>query len=123
MVSVCRTGGFRQPGHAVSSHKNIHETNYLAFGVPTTDYHIELYGYLQTKTGKHNIEDFDSYIVQQSQYDQSKHEKIDSYHNHHYQTLPTFIRNAIDHPDSGRIYTEEEFKISLELLIELCKYC
>ena len=25
------------------------ETNYLAFGVPTIDYHIELYGYLQTK--------------------------------------------------------------------------
>lgn len=31
------------------------ETNYLAFGVPSVDYHIELYGYLQTKCGCHQI--------------------------------------------------------------------
>ena len=100
----------------------IAETNYLAFGVSSTDYHIELYGQLQTKTGKHRIEDCDFYITQQPQYVKTLHEKLDnSYPGHHYQTLPTYIRNAIDHPDSGRFYTESELKTSIELLIELCK--
>lgn len=99
------------------------ETNYLAFGVPSIDYHIELYGYLQTKTGFHRIEDCDGYIAGRIPiYDVAKHQKIDnSYPPHHYQTLPTYIRNAIDHPDSGRTYSEEELEESIRLLIELCK--
>lgn len=98
------------------------ETNYLAFGVPSTDYHIELYGYLQTKIGKYNITDCDNYISQQPQYDSSKHYKPDSFKQQNYKTLPTYIRNAIDHPDSGRTYTEEEFETSIDLLINLCKW-
>ncbi len=97
------------------------ETNYLAFGVPSIDYHIELYGYLQTKTGSHYVEDCDQYISQQPQYDSDKHNKPDRYKRQNYKTLPTYIRNAIDHPDSRRKYTEEELKSSIELLIELCK--
>ena len=98
------------------------ETNYLAFGIPSIDYHIALYGYLQTKSGKHRIDDCDNYITQQPMYISTKHEKIDtSFQNHHYKTLPTYIRNAIDHPDSGRTYTDDEFRRSIELLIELCK--
>ena len=38
-----------------------------------------------------------------------------------YQTLPTYIRNAIDHPNSDNTFTEEELKTSIELLIELCR--
>lgn len=38
-----------------------------------------------------------------------------------YQTLPTFIRNSIDHPDSGYSYTENELRKSIELLIKLCR--
>lgn len=98
------------------------ETNYMAFGIPSKDYHIELYGWLQTKYGKHKIEECDLYISQQTQYDPTKHEMIDnSYPGHQYMTLPTYIRNAIDHPDSGRTYTEEQLKTSIQLLIELCK--
>ena len=98
------------------------ETNYLAFGVASVDYHIELYGYLQTKSMCHKIKDCDTYITQQPKYDATKHEKIDnSYPNHSYKTLPTYIRNAIDHPDSNRSYTYEELKTSIELLRELCK--
>ena len=98
------------------------ETNYLAFGVPTIDYHIELYGFLQTKTGNHSIEACDRYIVRQiPTYDVAKHQRLDSYKSSNYQTLPTYIRNAIDHPDSGRKYTEEELEESIKLLIELCK--
>lgn len=98
------------------------ETNYLAFGVPTIDYHIELYGFLQTKTGNHSIEACDKYIVRQiPTYDVAKHQRLDSYKSSNYQTLPTYIRNAIDHPGSGRKYTEEELEKSIKFLIELCK--
>ena len=97
------------------------ETNYIVFGILSIDYHIELYGYLQSKEGKHHIKDCDSFIAASALYDSTKHSKPDSYNNIKYQTLPTYIRNAIDHPDSGRTYTEKELKTSIELLIELCR--
>lgn len=96
------------------------EINYLAFGIKSIDYHIALYGDLQTQTGKSAIRDMDSYITTQPEYDTAMHGKIDTIHGS-YQTLPTYIRNAIDHPDSGRIYTSEELSLSLELLRKLCK--
>ena len=98
------------------------ETNYIAFNILSIDYHIELYSYLQVKSGTHSIQDCDMYIASQTNYyDKMKHEKIDNYKNHHYQTLPTYIRNAIDHPDSKRTYTKDELRLSIELLIKLCK--
>lgn len=97
------------------------EINYLVFNVLLTDYHIELYGYLQAKTGKQKIKECDDYIFHSAFYDPNKHSKLDSYNNTSYFTLPTYIRNAIDHPDSGRKFTEEEFKTSISLLIDLCK--
>lgn len=97
------------------------ETNYLAFGIPTIDYHIELYGYLQSKTNNYKIVACDEYIARHPLYNATKHEKIDSYQGTQFRTLPTYIRNAIDHPDSRRKYTEDEFKESINLLIELCR--
>lgn len=97
------------------------ETNYIAFNIVSIDYHIELYSYLQEKSGKHSIQDCDTYIASQTSYNKEKHERIDKYKDHHYQTLPTYIRNAIDHPDSGRTYTKDELRLSIELLIKLCK--
>ena len=38
------------------------EINYLAFNIPSTDYHIELYGNLQHKLGDLNVINTDSYI-------------------------------------------------------------
>ena len=40
------------------------ETNYLAFGILSVDYHIELYGYLQNKTGNDTVKSCDDYIAQ-----------------------------------------------------------
>ncbi len=97
------------------------ETNYRAFDVVSNDYHIELYGYLQEKTKNHRVDSCDNYIKPHPAYDASKHEKIDSYNGITYETLPTYIRNAIDHPDSGRKFTQDELRCSIELLIELCK--
>lgn len=102
------------------------ETNYLAFGILSKDYHIELYGYLQSKTSNEIVKECDDYIAAHSEYDSTKHAKPDSYTNINgrttlYKTLPTYIRNAINHPDSGRVYTENELQTSIELLIKLCK--
>lgn len=102
------------------------EINYLAFGIMSIDYHIELYGYLQNKTGRNTVKGCDDYIRSQREFNSSLHTKSDSFSPKsgkaiHYHTLPTYIRNAIDHPNSTRKYTPKELKDSIELLIKLCK--
>lgn len=103
------------------------ETNYLAFGILSVDYHIELYGYLQNKTGNFTVKSCDDYIIAQTAFfNPALHAKSSSFTNQrgqttNYQTLPTYIRNLIDHPDPTRNYTQEELKYSIELLIELCR--
>ena len=85
------------------------EVNYWAFNIISVDYHIQLYGYLQEKENNH------------IEFNQALHGKNSSYKGTSYQTLPTFVRNSIDHPATSAVYTSEELRISLELLIELCK--
>ena len=98
------------------------EVNYNAFGVLSTDYHIQLYGYLQSKENKTIIKDCDDYIAQSQFYNPSIHSKPSTNpHGTQYNTLPTYIRNAIDHPDSDNTFTDDELKKSIELLIELCR--
>lgn len=95
------------------------EINYLAFGVKSIDYHIALYGDFQVQTSKANIAAADACIASQSEYIPAQHEKIDTY-GPGYTTLPTYIRNKIDHPDSQRSYTDEEFERSILLLRAIC---
>ena len=104
------------------------ETNYLAFGIISPDYHIELYGYLQNKTNRYSVKNCDDYIVAQTSiYNPTLHYKPSSFTNNirgntvTYQTLPTYIRNAIDHPSPTNTYTQDELKTSIELLIQLCR--
>lgn len=98
------------------------ELNYWAFGIYSTDFHIALYGYLQTLTGHNSIVDCDNYIESKAPiYDASIHQKITFHPNGSttYKTICSAIRNHIDHPDNGYSYTEEELQRSTELLIEL----
>jgi hypothetical protein len=98
------------------------EVNYNAFGVLSTDYHIQLYGYLQSKEKQKTIKDCDDYIRQSPYYNPSTHSKPSpNPRGSQYTTLPTYIRNAIDHPGSGNSFTEAELQKSIELLIELCR--
>ncbi|MBQ6515588.1 AAA family ATPase [bacterium] len=97
------------------------ETNYLAFNVYSVDFHIALYGYLQTLINKCYISDCDNYILNNSLYNPSTHGKPSFHGKTQYNTLCTYIRNAIDHPDSGNTYTEQELETSTKLLIEICK--
>ncbi len=95
------------------------EINYLAFGVKSIDYHIALYGDFQVQTGKAGIHAADTQLANEPEYIQALHEKIDTY-GAGYQTLPTYIRNAIDHPDNPRGYSDEELEKSIQLLRKIC---
>jgi predicted ATP-binding protein involved in virulence len=97
------------------------ETNYLAFNIVSVDYHIQLYGYLQSITQNTRIKDCDTYIKNHPSYDVNKHSKVSGFNSTQYDTLCTYIRNAINHPDSGNMFTKDELKTSTELLIEMCK--
>lgn len=102
------------------------EINYLAFNIASTDYHIELYGNLQHKLGDVNVVDTDTYIKSHNLYNASIYRKPSSFTNRNghvtnYETLSTYIRNAIDHPDPiNRPYTSSELQRSIELLIAIC---
>jgi predicted ATP-binding protein involved in virulence len=98
------------------------ETNYLAFDIVSNDYHIELYGHLQQKYSLNTVKLCDNYIKGHSLHNSTVHYKASSNpHGTTYDTLSTFIRNAIDHPDPSRTFTENDLRASTELLIELCR--
>ncbi len=97
------------------------ETNYLAFDIVSNDYHIELYGWLQNKESKNTVKSCDDFIKSHSYYNPTIHAKASSFNTTTYDTLTTYIRNAIDHPNPSRTYTEEELRTSTELLIQLCR--
>lgn len=97
------------------------ETNYLAFDIASNDYHIELYGWLQDKESKNSVKSCDDFIKSKPQYDPVLHSKPSHFGSTTYDTLPTYIRNAIHHPDSGNTFTENELRTSIELLVELCR--
>ena len=96
------------------------ETNYLAFDIASNDYHIELYGWLQNKEQKNTIKSCDDFIKNNAVYNSAIHGKSSSFRTTTYDTLSTYIRNAIDHPHPSKTYTETELRTSIELLIQLC---
>lgn len=102
------------------------EIDYLAFDVASIDYHIALFGYLQAKESLDTISDVDAFIKSHRLYNASKYSKPSSYtdikgHVHNYSTLPVYVRNAIDHPNTAGPYTEQELRTSIDFLIKLCK--
>lgn len=96
------------------------EINYSVFGVSTNDFHILLYGYLQELIGKtKHIRDTDNYIKNSPLFENDKHMKIYEFEHLKYWTLPTYIRNTIDHPSQIHKFNNEELAMSIELLIKL----
>lgn len=97
------------------------EVNFAAFEIPTIDYHIALYGAIQAKYNKQKITDCDSFIENCACYDRAQHERITINPNTgtQYKTLPTKVRNCIDHPDSTSGFTKEELNNSIKLMREI----
>jgi predicted ATP-binding protein involved in virulence len=97
------------------------ETNYIAFDIVSNDYHIELYGWLQNKESNNSVKLCDEFIKNHARFNSTIHTKLSSFNTVSYSTLSTYIRNAIDHPDPSKVFTEHELRISIELLVELCR--
>lgn len=103
------------------------ETNYLAFDIVSNDYHIELYGWLQEKESLYTVKDCDNYIIGSVKYDATKHKEPRAFIHPKsgktttYETLPTYIRNCIDHPSATPTFSEDQLRTSIELLIEILK--
>lgn len=97
------------------------EVNYAAFEIPTIDYHIALYGAIQAKYNKQKITDCDAFIENCACYDKGQHEKITTnpITMTQYKTLPTKVRNRIDHPDTAPAFTEEEMEESIKLMRDI----
>lgn len=95
------------------------EINYLVFGVDGREYHIQLFCELQNKLKKDSITSMDKYIKGHKLYDATKHSKYDTYKSNEYYTLPVYIRNTIDHPNSGRKFYDHDLDTSIKLLREI----
>ena len=92
------------------------EIKYLVFGIVGADYHTALYGRLQALAPCDTVKSCDSFISQQVEFDESLHGRSGSYKSSSYVTLPTYIRNAIHHPESGNVFNDEDLALSIELM-------
>lgn len=93
------------------------EVQYNAFGLITPELHIILYGQLHEKfCSNKGIKDFDKYMTKKMP---NVPRKIDNYTKIVYETLPTYIRNCIDHPENSKRpkYSDEELKLSIDFLL------
>ena len=98
------------------------EVVYEAFHVPSNDYHNQLYSRFQELAGtQSSVKETDCIICKSSLYYKEKHLKESGFGKRKYSTLPTYIRNAIDHPNNGSHFEEQELIKSIELLRELCR--
>lgn len=94
------------------------------FDIHTVEYHILLYAELQIlfqrgQNGKaQTIKKFDDWLINQSPNCPKKQYVFGT---SNYYALPTYIRNCIDHPDSGNQYTKEELAYSIQYMISLLK--
>lgn len=99
------------------------EVNYIAFGLSSLDYFLALYCRIQQISeesgyGNH-ITECDKFIMKNSLYDSSM-SKHDKYNKTNFETLPTYIRNAICHPDSTRDIKETDVERCIVFLRKLC---
>ena len=97
------------------------EANYRAFDLPSIDYHIELYGWLQEKESKLSVKSCDEFIAAHPLFDPVVHGKHSTFNKTTYATLSTFIRNAIHHPAQGTDFTEDELRTSIRLLTDILR--
>lgn len=102
------------------------EVNYLAFGLATYDYFLALYCRVQEladENGKRNtIDECDEFIQKHDLFNDDM-AKPDDFKKKHYNTLPTYIRNALCHPNSTRIIGESDLERCIEFLRKICTSC
>lgn len=88
----------------------IGEVKWTAFDMPTIDFHVSLYSYLQEKFSVSGINSLDDEIRNTTTFNSNAtlyDTKCKRYHNHAGalsvdETLPTYLRNVIDHPKNTK---------------------
>jgi hypothetical protein len=96
------------------------ETNYWAFDMPSIEFHTELYNRVGEKYSKDKISEIDDCIFTSAPYLASPLPKTTMHKGTTYKTLPTYIRNEIDHKYPFT-FTEAELRKSIELLIQIVR--
>lgn len=102
------------------------EVIYHAFGIKSAELHIQLFGMLHSRFIHQNgmnerLKPFDDYLngIQNV----PRKIWVNTNNNTQYNTLPTYIRNKIDHPEAKDnnnntySFTEEELTISIEWML------
>lgn len=101
------------------------EIKYSIFDLYTTDFHTLLYGYIQQNFVSNSVGTLinNPNIFQTDEWLKSQNAPLKNYvyNNTTYKTLPTYIRNCIDHPDNIYSYTKEELIQSIENMIDIVK--
>ena len=108
------------------------EINYYAYGIPSVEFHNELYGFIQAKAtveddSNYNEKPFDLYLKNHNknlkQNKLYKRLKRDSGIEEYDVTLPTYIRNLIHHPENTKNppYSEAELEESIKCLIDILR--
>ena len=100
---------------------SIAETNYLAFHLVSVDYHVSLYSFMQAKFQLTSIASADKFVASHQAFNPQKHIRRDRFGDSDFHTLPTYIRNSINHPESGRHYSQSELATSIQLLKDICQ--
>jgi len=99
------------------------EINYSAYGLPTVEFHNELYGYIQEQQKKYTIDQAETYFVGKGIAKSKKWAEIKNGQAQQPQdaTLMTFVRNSIHHPENTNNggYTPQELKSSIDEMIKL----
>lgn len=108
------------------------EINYYAYGIPSVEFHNELYGFIQARAiieddSNYKEEAFDIYLKNHNiNLRQDKHYnklRRDSSVISYEVTLPTYIRNLIHHPENtnNQQYSEVELEESIKCLIDILR--
>lgn len=106
------------------------EINYIAFGMPTVEFHNELYGFVQTKAVLENEANYyednlDKWLENHGLLKSKEYVKLfkDGTTKQCKYTLPTYIRNVIHHPENqyNDRYSDEELNSSIEALLGIYK--
>lgn len=99
------------------------EIQYLIFGIPSNDYHNELYGAIQNKFSKMTIKSCDKLLIKHRLFSNADHYKPTNFTNpvggktYNYFCISTWIRNEINHPlSSGRTFNEPDLQKSIEFM-------
>lgn len=91
------------------------EVQYCAFDIITPELHIQLYSQLHAQSKTTKISRFDDYLSSLN----APLKNDSSCRTATYKTLPTYIRNYIDHPENTnrQKYTDAELKQSIDFLL------